>query len=176
MTRPNPWTDELSQRLAVLWAERATTTAAIAQVFQSEGYRFTKNSIIGRARRLGLPPKAKWPPKAERPATVRSKADGGVIGTAVRDINRSKGKPAYVPIIEDFAARIADIVSLEKPILDLCAMECRWPDDKRNDDGLHTFCGRPTLDKQSYCEAHREINRGQGTASERAASRVSVAA
>lgn len=190
MPRTSPWTDDLSQRLAVLWAERATSTAAIAKVFQSEGYTFTKNSIIGRARRMGLPPKEKWLPKAvfvvvkhskyspepERPAVGRSKVEVGEIGAAVQAINRAKRKKATnMIVIQNFSPRVADIASFKKPLLDLRAMECHWPDDERNADGLHTFCGHPT-DNHSYCKAHREINRGHGTPSERAAIRVREAA
>src|SRR3569623_1679603 len=46
-------------------------------------------------------------------------------------------------------------------------MECRWPDEDRNEDGQHTFCGCATMDGSSYCPAHAELSKGQGTASER---------
>jgi len=52
-------------------------------------------------------------------------------------------------------------------VLDLKAMECRWPDDDRNEEGLITFCGCRTVDGSSYCTEHKALARGVGTVSER---------
>lgn len=57
-------------------------------------------------------------------------------------------------------------------VLDLRAMECRWPDDDRNEAGLITFCGCHTADGSSYCAEHKALARGVGTVSERAAVNV----
>lgn len=73
---------------------------------------------------------------------------------------------------DGFVPRVVRTDSRRKTILELGAMECRWADDDRNADGLHTFCGNRTGDGSSYCPAHAELNRGVGTPSERNAVNV----
>lgn len=68
---------------------------------------------------------------------------------------------------EVFKPRTVDLPSHRKTILDLRDMECRWPDEDRNEDRAWTFCGCRTADGSSYCPAHAELSKGQGTASER---------
>jgi hypothetical protein len=51
------WDDVLSARLKKLW--KTHTAAQIAAIFASEGYAVTRNSVIGRAHRMGLTGKNK---------------------------------------------------------------------------------------------------------------------
>lgn len=69
----------------------------------------------------------------------------------------SSKQPCAASITQPFKPRVFDLPSHRKTILDLRAMECRWPDENTNDDGLITFCGCQTADGSSYCDAHRKI-------------------
>ncbi len=158
MTLAN-WTDERIEKLKQLW-KKGLTTKRIAE----ELGHITRNAVIGKATRLGLAgTRRSGPQKQGRPISV--KPAGRVVGSQVQAINRRK-KPAPVIAEEAFTPRTVDLPSNRKTILELRAMECRWPDEDRNEGGLHTFCGCATMDGSSYCPAHTELSKGQGTSSE----------
>lgn len=48
----SPWTDEKKHRLRGLWADPAMSCAAIGRELG-----FSKNAVVGKAHRLGLPPR-----------------------------------------------------------------------------------------------------------------------
>jgi len=106
------------------------------------GAKFSRFAVVARAKRLGLPNRGrrKAPAVAAKPKAV-------------------------IPAPQ--IVRREEALSHRKTILDLKAMECRWPDEDRNEDGHWTFCGCRTADASSYCPAHAELSKGQGTASER---------
>lgn len=154
------WTEDRIAKLKELWDEGLTTK----RIAEELGH-ITRNAVIGKATRMGLAgTRRSGPQKQGRPISV--KPIGRVVGSQVQAINRRK-KPAPVIAEEAFMPRTVDLPSHRKTILDLRAMECRWPDDERNEDGMHTFCGYATADASSYCPAHAELSKGQGTASER---------
>lgn len=115
----NSWTYDRECELARLW--RAGHSArTIAGLLGGT----TRNAVIGKANRLGLP----------------RRASGGVRGPyKARDY-----APAPVPPFIPVAERVA--------LLDIGARQCRWPcgDPRAPDFGL---CGRPT-DGRSYCKDH----------------------
>lgn len=138
------WTDQQVRQLKKLRAEGLSAR----QIANKLGG-MSRHAVIGKIRRLGLAPRV--------PSDQRM---GRVITTA----RATKAVPE-----ETFKPRVADVVSRRIPILDLKAMECRWPDEDRDPDaGLHTFCGNRTGDGSSYCPAHVILSRGPGTFSEHA--------
>jgi hypothetical protein len=149
------WDDALSDRVLALWKSKSATE--IVSVLAADGYSLTRNSVMGRIYRMGgsvksksdVHPNTTKAAEQQRPKINRSKLG---LGAQIQSINRGPKVK-----VEKFKARAADVVSLRKPILELQAMECRWPDEHRNEAGLHTFCGNPTLDGHSYCEAHQFI-------------------
>lgn len=137
------WTDEQDDLLRANYGKMYGKDIA-ALINETTGSKFTRFAVVARAQRLGL------------------------IVPGSRTIPfRQKKEPVPVVVEEKVTSRVADVFSKRKTILDLRAMECRWPDDDRNEDGLHTFCGCRTADASSYCPAHVELSKGQGTASER---------
>lgn len=215
LQRPSPWTDAMD---AFIRAHRATMLPSelTRRLNEKFGTSFTKEAMLGRARRIGAKGNAeqirrlageaiaKWAPEhddflrqhrdkfsARAIAALLNEKFGttfsrqaigarffalglsvpkhGCDGPLVQKINARKRAGGPPIVIDKFKPRIADVISRRVPLLDLRAMECRWADEDRNEVGLHTFCGHPTADGSSYCPAHAEINRGRGTASERAA-------
>jgi GcrA cell cycle regulator len=156
------WTEDRIAKLKELW-KKGLTTKRIAE----ELGHITRNAVIGKATRLGLAgTRRSGPQKQGRPISV--KPAGRVVGSQVQAINRRK-KPVPAITEEAFTPRTVDLPSNRKTILELKALECRWPDEDRNEAGQHTFCGCVTADASSYCPAHAELSKGQGTASERGA-------
>jgi len=159
------WDDALSDRVMGLWKSKSATE--IVAILAAEGYSLTRNSVRGRIYRLGgsvklkssVRPNTTKAAEQQRPKINRRKQG---TGAAVRVIKQRKASPAPPTKPEKFEPRPADVVSLRKQILELQAMECRWPDEHRNNAGLHTFCGNPTEDGRSYCAGHQFIAIDQG--------------
>jgi len=156
---------EYDDLLIALNGEKLSAAKIADQINQKHGTSFTRNSVIGRIHRLGLIKTKKAPIAKPAPMKRNHRLTVGV-GAQVQAIRR-KIKAAPLPVEDVFEPRVVAIESNRKTILELRAMECRWPDEDRNEDGQHTFCGCATMDGSSYCPAHAELSKGQGTASER---------
>lgn len=171
------WTDERVARLKKLWRKGWTASQIAAELGG-----VTRNAVCGKIDRLGLSGKTRSEKlrlarnfKVSQPKAPAVKSNDRLkagIGAQVVAIRRRKMPDGPVVTKEDFKARVADVVSRRVTILEVLAIECRWADEDRNENGLHTFCGNPTEDGSSYCPAHAAISVGPGTASERAAASV----
>lgn len=176
------WTEELSARIAELW--KTKSSAEIVADLQGDGLSVSRNAVIGRLHRMGMRVESKdkiierTPRKyAPQQPRIPNKTRRAAVnhGAVVQKINRRQPETPKLKV-DRFIPRAADIVSLRKPLLDLRAMECRWPDEHRNAERIWTFCGHPTCDGSSYCPSHKELARGEGTPSERNAVKIRRAA
>lgn len=149
------WTDEQSEAIREFVAEGLTYREVTEQINALFGASFSRNAVIGRAKRIGLTSPPKPPPKHPR----RVKRDPSLPKYA----RRAPAQPTITSrhVIE---MRCAEIEPLHLTLLDLESNDCRWPYGDRQ----ITFCGHPIL-CGSYCSAHYQLSIGPGTASERAA-------
>jgi GcrA cell cycle regulator len=163
------WSAEDDAMLTRLWADPANSTARMGEMM---GHR-SKNSIVGRAHRIGLP---------ARPSPIRR--DG-----AVQPARSARTQPALPPLPSAVApprtsvlaiplvARAAPVVrpapvTLSAPARIGPVRACCWPFGEPRTKAFR-FCGDPALPGRSYCDDHQAASTGRGTASERAAHRVS---
>lgn len=136
------WTDEQDELLRTNYGKMYGKDIA-ALINETTGSKFTRFAVVARAQRLGL------------------------IVPGSRTIP-FRQKKFVEPKVEASKVETESVSSHRKTILDLRAMECRWPDEDRDPEtGWHTFCGCRTADASSYCPTHTELSKGQGTASER---------
>lgn len=171
-----PWTDNLVSLLKT-HHEGGKSFREIAEIILAEtGISLSRNAVIGKAVRLGLEKRGRNGNYngngRSKPGTKARRAGDGALAQKLR-----LGPPELK--LEPFpAASPADVISRRVSILDLKAMECRYPDESGNPEkGIpHTFCGNPTEDGSSYCPAHAALVRGPGTKSERNAVNVARAA
>jgi len=142
----NVWTPQKIERLRELWPDPRLTTEDIGRELGG----LTKGAVLGKAHRLDLGykpsnhPNMRYgrPPKARTPRPQKPKFNfGSVWGPSPK-----AESDAFVP-------RAADIVSLQKTILELREGDCRWPEG----DGPFTFCGHPAVRDKSYCASHCQI-------------------
>lgn len=123
------WTKKHTDQLRKLRAA-GLTFSQIGVILQR-----TKNSVIGRAHRLGIFSQPEPEPEPEPEAVKTSVYVKPVVRVA---------KPAI-------AARHVGLAELERA-------ECRYPVGKDvSVPGAHLFCGTPTRDKSSYCKTHHNI-------------------
>lgn len=137
------WTDEAIAEMRCL-AESGLTTRQIADRLGT-----TKNSVIGKMRRIGIP--------------LARKPGGGTGGSKARRKRRVRVQPK--PIMDVFAMQPSlaptiepepmDIIPVgqRRSIMELNRYMCRWivGDPKTPD---HYYCGGPVVDNCSWCAAH----------------------
>jgi GcrA cell cycle regulator len=154
------WTPEMITTLTELWSTQFTC----AGIAWKMGGGLSKSAVIGKAFRLGLPP---------RKPIVRSRPPGPKKRKTQR---RATVQPVALPEFIVLEARaepwrpLSDSTPI--PLMDLTDAVCRWPvggDHRTRGTG---FCGCPVVEGRPYCPEHYAASIGKGTSFERAAVRV----
>jgi GcrA cell cycle regulator len=150
------WSDGQIDTLRTMWV----TSAGVVEIASAVGK--SRNAIVGKARRLNLPPKAGYvpsrkPPESRESTRARVNANyqrtrrvpvagqGVMFGTAAYD----RADPTPVPperVIPE--CRMIDLADIE-------ANDCRWP---IGDNPNIKFCGVPKQVGSSYCPYHKRVN------------------
>ena len=131
------WTKENIEFLRLHWG-----TCTAREISEKMGAGFTRNSIIGKASRLGLSAKIKT-----RTATSNQNFQNN---SNERDFKSRKGRKSKFKslIIEkDFEPENP------KQLEELDENSCKWPIGHPNEKSFY-FCGRSSLKDFSYCKLH----------------------
>lgn len=147
------WTDGRIEVLKTLWANGLSATM-IAECLGG----VTRNAVIGKVHRLGLPGRATT--SRTRPAKRRTRYRQVRIRYGNQDHNdfEPREEVPLPPKRKRFPLPQIDLkdapASLRIATLDLAEHQCRWPegDPKHSFDG---FCGRPA--RESWCEFHERV-------------------
>ena len=115
------WTPERIAEVTRLWSEGLTT----AEIVKVVG--ITKNAVVGKAHRLGLPP---------RPSPIRRKGGGGV--TLPRPVPKAPVKP------------------MRQIALSTSGACCKWPFGHPGEEDFR-FCGSLALVNKPYCPEHYQM-------------------
>ena len=172
------WTDERVAQLTKLWADGLSAS----QIAKELGG-VTRNAVIGKVHRIGLPGRAKSTKPAtttvtgtstqagaaskaaSRPATGgRVRTTTTVHATAGATMGNAALKMEAVEEVEAEAApqvqRDADDVvvpiSRKLTLLDLSESTCKWPTGDPTRPGF-SFCGHGTKEGTPYCEYHAKV-------------------
>ena len=120
------WTAEMIAMLES--GDRKITYADLAMEMSKKfGVEFTKNSLIGKARRLGQP---------------------------VRVIRKKRKKPVASPILPPIPRVKKDE---PVTLFQLGRRMCRYPFAAPADRPPYMFCGQPTKEDCSWCDKHRDV-------------------
>jgi len=143
------WTDSRIKTLSALWIEGLPASVI------SERIGVTRNAVIGKARRLGLPPHADW---QARRAAARREAKASEPRAKRPRPTRSKYAPPPIitqPRRERVMQVIAPIEMRRVGIMELGHRMCVWVDG----DSRHpvTYCGADCEDGRSYCPGHHAM-------------------
>lgn len=187
-----PWPDVRVDRLRALWAEGwSASQAALVLNAEFGAYEaLTKNAVVGKVHRLGLPSRvprytANRQPKRARRAAEAAKRSAGpkpsrstICPLRTKPLGvkplRSAIPPVEVtPVMRANAWKLLDGAA-GIPFLDRAPWQCAWPCwDAFTLIAERLCCGLPIDYRagQPYCAAHAQINRSTGTTSERTAVR-----
>jgi GcrA cell cycle regulator len=118
------WTPERIAEVTRLWDEGLTT----AEIGKLVGV--TKNAVVGKAHRLGLPP---------RPSPIRRQGGAGASGTVMpRPVAKAPARPVRQIALSTSGA---------------C---CKWPFGHPGEAEFR-FCGSPALANKPYCPEHYQM-------------------
>ena len=118
------WTTDRIKTLMALWAEGVSTL----EIGRRLGV--TKNSVVGKVHRLGLPKRQS--PISSSPRTPRASKPTPPI----------KIRPQTVPVT-------AEMVKMEE----LTTGMCKWPEGEPDQEDFR-FCGQPAIEGKPYCAVH----------------------
>ena len=131
------WTNERVEFLRQNWGKHTARELA-----EKMGSGFTRNSIIGKASRLGLSAKIKT-----RAATSNKSFDHALDdkNSKLKKSRRTKFKSLIIE--KDFEPENP------KQLEELDENSCKWPMGHPNEKNFY-FCGRSSLKDFSYCKLH----------------------
>lgn len=168
------WTDVLKERVKELWVNHSGLE--IARILTKElASPVSRNAVMGILCRMGLTQGDKKQTREKGTKPVREKRSSANHHSIIKRIVRSNGTSDAMRVIEtreaaeSFKLRCVEIVPRGLSLIDLEPGDCRYP---TNDDAPFLFCGHPKF-KGSYCASHYFLTRGEGTASEQAATKIS---
>lgn len=140
------WTDEQIEQLRKLHGEGMSFSLI------SEVVGHTRNSCIGKARRLDLPMRVTVKSKSGEPRPKLEKR-------RYFSIVRANGNTPNLRVIEtvktDLPTFRCDVLPLNKSLDDIGRNDCRYISGDPVTDGPGIYCGHPAV-KRSYCAAHFE--------------------
>jgi GcrA cell cycle regulator len=155
------WGDKQIEALKGLWADGLTASEIAAQMG------FTRNSVLGKVHRLGLPPRAvgirqrvpEWKSmtREERQARADAQARLRRAKRAMAAAGRAFIPPPRIQPPPVVAAPF--ILALEtRPcsLLELNDERCHFPIGEPGEPDFH-FCGADTKAESSYCQHHHKI-------------------
>jgi len=148
LTHEKLWTDAKLAQLAQLWNEKRVggqplySTADIAMQMG-----MTKNAIIGKAHRLGLPP---------RPSPIRASGSGEKPRREPRQIPKLPPLPSLAGVVAE-PPKLPPAPRVPRPVPRPAPTDpkhpCCWPIGEPGKPGFR-FCGAPSLVGKPYCEEH----------------------
>ena len=130
------WTKEKCDFLKINWGKFTARELA-----EQMGPGFTRNSIIGKASRLGLSAKIKT-----RTATSNENFDNSLVHKKAK-LKRGRNRFKSLIIEKDFEPENP------KQLEELTDNDCKYPIGHPNEKNFY-FCGRSSLKDFSYCKLH----------------------
>ena len=131
------WTKEKCDFLKDNWGK-----ATARELAEQMGPGFTRNSIIGKASRLGLSAKIKT-----RTATSNKNFESSIEVNKIKSRRTRKNKFRSLLIEKDFEPENP------KQLEELDENSCKWPIGHPDEKNFY-FCGRTSLKDFSYCKLH----------------------
>ncbi len=174
--RNNTWTEERVERLRRLWAEGLSAS----EIARELGEGISRNAVIGKVHRLGLPgrapsrsgnarraPQQGATPAAQQATQQRQSASrsqptapaGTGAGTNANVATARKLEEAPTPAPRTRSAE--DVVTpfergRIRDIMELTRTSCRWPIGDPGDEDF-SYCGARAMNGLPYCEHHARI-------------------
>lgn len=149
--RTNYWPTERDEELKRLYA--LTPSLSSSQIAAELNCGLTRNAVIGRIHRLGLPLRGRQRPAAKPKAPRIRKQTSRVVWA---NGNSDRLRLIDCPIIECGPVRDVAVEPRNVPLADLVPADCRYP---YGEGAAIVFCGHPKIEGSSYCGPHFMLSR-----------------
>lgn len=130
------WTEERTEELRGLWNSGFSCVDIAAKL------EVTKNSVVGKANRLGLEKRRDGTLSAKRPVRKREK----------RQLRPRFKRHSDLFSLFETATPLPDFIGIQ--FVETDQTTCMYPE---GDGKMMLFCGQPRRDESSYCAGHRAI-------------------
>lgn len=150
------WNEELEQKLEEYWMEGLTTSEIGAKLG------FTKNAVIGKVHRLGLPKRENCIKKSQKSAPVNDSNTTKVVSKhKQRDPGDRRRSVVNHQITSDKSIKpkchcIHENSHEGVGLFELTHNMCHWPVGDPKSEDFH-FCGHHTQDGEIYCGFHKAL-------------------
>lgn len=169
---PGQWSSEQSDALRDYFFKGLSYAEIGRQINARFGTAYTRNAVVGRAKRLGLG--LATPERMISPSIVPS-----LPGESARP-TPPRAAPPGLNLPPPSALKPANPVKLRcvgvRPrliaLVELQLGDCRYPYGGDKEGEEISFCGHPRQPGSSYCVPHAHLTRGRGIASDRTAGAV----
>jgi GcrA cell cycle regulator len=167
---PGHWSSEHSDALRDYFLKGLSYAEIGERINARFGTAYTRNAVVGRAKRLGLGA----PERMTRPSIVPSLPGEPCPLSphrhAIPGLNLPP--PSALKPVNPVKLRCVGVQPRLIPLLELECGDCRYPYGGDKDGEAISFCGHPRQPGSSYCVPHARLTRGRGSASARAAGAV----
>lgn len=147
------WTDEAVARLKQLHGEQYPYSEIASLLGKEFGGEITRNSAIGKARRIGLAKHKDTPVRRRAMLTDEERARRIQERDLLNKLKRAK-TATILPFVE--AVDIAPDLTRAVTFVELEPHHCRFPIGRPGEPGF-MFCGASNHGNRSYCWAHCRI-------------------
>lgn len=146
---PTGWNAAREEQLKVLWAE-GQSAAAIADAL---GGGLTRNAVIGKVRRLKLPPRYAVTPKTH--AKPKANGTGRPKAAAIRHRVEMQQAPTVREPVDPFTGDEGVDCTHLIGLFELTSQTCRYPSGDPLKEGFG-FCGKQVQQDSVYCPEHHQ--------------------
>lgn len=167
---PGHWPSEHSDALRDYFLKGMSYAEMGREINARFGTAYTRNAVIGRAKRLGLILPAWMTSPSIVPSLPGEACPLSPRRLALPYLNVPP-KSAMKPVVR-VELRCVGVQPRLIPLVELAGEDCRYPYGGDKDGEEIAFCGHPRQPGSSYCSPHARLTRRSGTASARAAGPV----
>jgi GcrA cell cycle regulator len=169
---PGHWSSEHSDALRDYFLKGMSYAEIGREINARFGTAYTRNAVVGRAKRLGLAA----PTRMTSPSIVPSLPGEPGLLPACRPASPSLNLPPQSALKPAKPVKLR-CVGVRPRLIALVELErgdCRYPYGGDKEGEEIAFCGHPRQPGSSYCAPHARVTRGPGTVSGRAAGTVAL--
>ncbi|WP_306026970.1 GcrA family cell cycle regulator [Stappia sp. MMSF_3263] len=151
------WTQEREDLLRKLWLQ-GLSASQIAYVMAG----VTRNAVIGKAHRMGLPKRSPATSHRPKPRVQRGKPSLAFVGgkpaarDTASDVQYRRGLD-FDTAHKSFDVAHSDVAAEDRiTLMTLTSRTCKWPIGDPADADFH-FCSQDAENNRSYCEFHHRL-------------------
>jgi GcrA cell cycle regulator len=167
---PGHWSSEQSDALRDYFFKGMSYAEIGKQINARFGTAYTRNAVVGRAKRLGLAMSGRVASPSIMPSLPGEPSLVSPHRAAAPSLNLPP--PSVLKPAKSVKLRCVGVQPRLLALLELEHCDCRYPYGGDREGEKIAFCGHPRQPGSSYCAPHAHLTAGPGAASGRAAGAV----